>query len=531
MLNGRWVRGLQMKVSMAKQKKLDQKTRRATMQGGRRGSILRKEWRKKHKEGIASEENHAQNHQIPPIQGARRRSSLRKEWRRKYKAGKDSEKSYDQNHQELQIQIVGQSNKDHEDWLERTLVCTSEVPRDLATLESALLTGTGLSFRLSALSCFKFLLIFPTLESMQEALVCHQDFQQWFIEVKRWGIEDCCESRRVWLDIIGVPPHGWLWENFKAIAEIWGQLICLGKSSSRIESFEVMKVLIATKILRKIEAEIVITIGFGGYRVMIRETETISQLVTKFPHLSICTNKVDQSSDNSVPGFEDIDDNISHHKVEDGDEEQSPYPVQNFSNETRVEESSSSKDSRQQAISRTRTPTVSFSQNGYSEEVFKVQQHLRKTSVTKEAEQSQSLHDSQPPPGFGFVNEKEINLQQLTEARQPMSKACLSHQQEVDEECLGTQSNSCCREFIEQDCANQLQQEEQEASKKLNFKKALTQTPESSNSSSESLVQLAYDSLKFGELLGVRVTGNVEAAISRIVTPLKKIRRKGKKLK
>jgi len=44
-------------------------------------------------------------------------------------------------------------------------------------------------------------------------------------------------------------------------------------------------------------------------------------------------------------------------------------------------------------------------------------------------------------------------------------------------------------------------------------------------------VQLAHDSLKFGELLGVRVIGNVEAAISRIVTPLKKIRRQGKKLK
>jgi len=66
----------------------------------------------------------------------------------------------------------------------------------------------------------------------------------------------------------------------------------------------------------------------------------------------------------------------------------------------------------------------------------------------------------------------------------------------------------------------------------LNFKKALIQsTPETTSSDSDSLVQLAHDSLKFGELLGVRVTGNVEAAISRIVTPLKKIRRQGKKLK
>ena len=242
-------------------------------------------------------------------------------------------------------------------------MCTSAVPRELATLESALMEGIGLSFRLSALSCFQFLLIFPTLESMQEALVYHQELQQWFIDVKRWGVEDCCDSRRVWLDIIAFPHHGWTWENFKAIAELWGRLICLGKSSSRIESFEVMKVLIATKVLRRIEAEIVLTIGYGGYRVMIREIETISQVFIKAPHLSICTSKDDQLSDNMAPGFEDIDDNISHHEAEG--EDQTPFSVQNFSNETKVEETTSNNGSRQHATSKTRTSTVSFSQNGY----------------------------------------------------------------------------------------------------------------------------------------------------------------------
>ena len=181
-------------------------------------------------------------------------------------------------------------------------------------------------------------------------------------------------------------------------------------------------------------------------------------------------------------------------------------------------------------VSRTRTPTVSFSQNGYSEEVFKVQQHLRKTAVTKEVEVSPTQQDSQIPPGFEFGIEKEFNSQQHTEARQSMSKDYINHQEEVEEECLGTQPKSCCRKIIEQDSANQIQQRNQEGSKKLNFREALLQsTPESSNSSSESLVQLTHESLKFGELLGVRVTGNAEAAISRIVTPLKKIRKQGKK--
>ena len=54
---------------------------------------------------------------------------------------------------------------------------------------------------------------------------------------------------------------------------------------------------------------------------------------------------------------------------------------------------------------------------------------------------------------------------------------------------------------------------------------------EPTSSDSDSLVQLAHDSLKFGELIGVRVTGNVEAAISRIVSPLKKTRKQGKRSK
>jgi len=300
----------------------------------------------------------------------------------------------------------------------------------------------------------------------------HQDLQQWFIEVKRWGVEDYCESRRVWLDIIGVPPHGWTWENFKAIAELWGQLICLGKPSSRIESFEVMKILIATTVLRRIEAEIVITIGYGGYRVMIREVETISQVFIKAPYMSICTNKDDKLSDNMAPGFEDIDDNISHHGAED--EEQSPCPVQNFSNETRVEETTSSNSSRQHALSKTRTPTVSFSQNGYSEEIFKVQQHLSKIAATKEVEELSKQHDSQLPPGFEFEVEKDTNLQN-NEAMKSMPKASVRHQEEVVEECPGVQSHSLCRTEIEQDCTSQNHQQKQAVSKELNFRKALIQ--------------------------------------------------------
>jgi len=67
---------------------------------------------------------------------------------------------------------------------------------------------------------------------------------------------------------------------------------------------------------------------------------------------------------------------------------------------------------------------------------------------------------------------------------------------------------------------------------KKSYKKVLLQSnSDSSDSTSESLLNLAKESLQVGELLGVRVTGSVEAAISRITTPLKKLRKESKKTK
>jgi len=89
-------------------------------------------------------------------------------------------------------------------------------------------------------------------------------------------MEVYCGTRRVWLDVIGVPPQGWMWENFKQIAELWGRMICLGKSSTNTESFDTMRILVATKIMQRIEAVVLLQVGYGGYRVSIKEAGNFS---------------------------------------------------------------------------------------------------------------------------------------------------------------------------------------------------------------------------------------------------------------
>jgi len=76
---------------------------------------------------------------------------------------------------------------------------------------------------------------------------------------------------------------------------------------------------------------------------------------------------------------------------------------------------------------------------------------------------------------------------------------------------------------------NITQSDKHDCVRRLNYKEVLAQpNSENSSSTSESLVQLAHDSLHFGELLGIRVFGSVEAAISRITSPLKKAESKAK---
>jgi len=68
------------------------------------------------------------------------------------------------------------------------------------------------------------------MEQVEEALKSREDLTLWFSEVKRSDKYECCETRRVWLEMIGVPPHGWRWENFNKIARVVGNTYMFGQA-------------------------------------------------------------------------------------------------------------------------------------------------------------------------------------------------------------------------------------------------------------------------------------------------------------
>ena len=140
----------------------------------------------------------------------------------------------------------------------------------------------------------------------------------------------------------------------------------------------------------------------------------------------------------------------------------------------------------------------------------KVRHHLRTRAAQGINEASST--DSQPPPGFEFVEQRHNSLIQTPN----QSKTVL-----VEDSCSPININVQERNEVQEHVG----QVNIHGVVRSNVKRALLHEPSSSTSTektSESLKQLAHDSLKVGELLGVKFIGSYAAAVSRITKPLKR---------
>ena len=172
-----------------------------------------------------------------------------------------------------------------------------------------------------------------------------------------------------------------------------------------------------------------------------------------------------------------------------GEDEQSPFIHMNSnSNCTPVLEVGQHRDSPNGTINLvSRTKTVSFSQNGPSEEVIKLS--MKKDSLGDEVVTSSlkgfertRCENIEPPPGFESVD-----------IIKPLNKAPGRPQQLMERRVTRGQKKG-----------------------------------EKSNSqlTSESIKRIAKESLEIGKILGVEVIANEDAAIGRITSSLKEVKRK-----
>ena len=410
--------------------------------------------------------------------------------------------------------LQGEVNSEFLDWLQRSLICTSEEPRDLGTLTSALISGFGECTKVCSLSSHKFIVTLPSVARMEELLCNHEELDQWFVHIKKWDKSDFCESRRVWLEIFGVPPHGWIWENFHGIAKIWGSLVSLGKSIARTDSFNSMKVLIDTGILTSIEGDVILHLEDQGYRIKVKEVGPVFQ-VGQAPLVSSPSPSAEaMDSNNGVVGFEDLEDDVACGDNWDavlggevvketpeiqmelgGEVAKEPPEIQIVSNPAQVDEKTT--DIQADSInSSARTKAACFSHNECSEDI--INRHLLSLEVTKGRLQPHS-DDLQTQGLENLVMAQTDFNATVPNAKQPFEEGVfqLQQQEEVLSQPPGFERPTRASREKKKNSNRLPRGSRQNAAK--------GHSSVVSSYSSDSLQKLAKEALHIGELLGLKV--------------------------
>jgi len=121
--------------------------------------------------------------------------------------------------------------KENLEWLAMSLICTSDSPQDVEVLRTRIQNAFSEKILVRDLGKFKFLLSMESKE-IKEKLKTEgeESLKQWFSSISDWAEEDVCQTRRLWLEIVGVPIHLWCEQNIRKIAENWGDVVLLRRT-------------------------------------------------------------------------------------------------------------------------------------------------------------------------------------------------------------------------------------------------------------------------------------------------------------
>ena len=97
---------------------------------------------------------------------------------------------------------------------------------------------------------------------MKEALATGKDLLlNHFSNVRRWSEVECYKSRQVWIECLGVPPHGWPFNNFKHIGELRGKVIALDNNAESNNDLSAARLLVETCVFSTIQAWFKLSLG------------------------------------------------------------------------------------------------------------------------------------------------------------------------------------------------------------------------------------------------------------------------------
>jgi len=159
--------------------------------------------------------------------------------------------------------------------------------------------------------------------------------KQWFCSITDWEEGDACQSRRLWLEIVGIPIQLWSELNIKRIAENWGDVVYIEKDTSLKASFASAKVIIDSLCLNPIEDGAILQVEGKGFRVSVFEAKTeytiihmgpLDEEASSFSLKVNCSQQVDgRGSKGEVANHDDLEqmdrqEVLSHDANQDGGE-------------------------------------------------------------------------------------------------------------------------------------------------------------------------------------------------------------------
>ena len=108
--------------------------------------------------------------------------------------------------------------QDNLEWLEKSLTCISDIPRDVKSLRTMIDTTFPDKILVRDLGKIKFPFTMESKEIKEklknERAGC---LKQWFTTIRDWVEDDVCQTRRLRLEIVGVPIQIWSEQNIRKI--------------------------------------------------------------------------------------------------------------------------------------------------------------------------------------------------------------------------------------------------------------------------------------------------------------------------
>ncbi|MED6114340.1 hypothetical protein PIB30_079315 [Stylosanthes scabra] len=92
----------------------------------------------------------------------------------------------------------------------------------------------------------KALLVFDSVSNMETALASDL-LRSHFLEVRKWSCGEANRTRLCWIEVTGLPVHGWSKENMWEIGEVWGRAVkvVIGRESFEIFVREVNEIVLS----------------------------------------------------------------------------------------------------------------------------------------------------------------------------------------------------------------------------------------------------------------------------------------------